>query len=155
MALPGLAWIGPAQAQSCAVGETPAAFNFTGGDQTVTVPAGTFTATVYLSGAQGGSGRSGAGTIGGSPNSPGGVGGLGGRVRGTVALTPGSVLTIGVGGQASQAVNPGGIGQGVDGIGGGGTDLRIGATRVAIAGGGGGGGNAGWSTSDVVAGGNG
>ena len=155
--LPGLGLAGAAQAQSCAVGETPAAFGFTGGEQTVTVPAGVYSATVYLSGAQGGAGRSGAGTIGGSPNSPGGTGGLGGRVRGTLAVTPGAALSIWVGGQASQAVNPGGIGQGVDGIGGGATDLRVGGNgignRVGIAGGGGGGGNAGWSTTTVIAGG--
>ncbi len=155
--LPGLGLAGAAQAQSCAVGETPAAFGFTGGEQTLTVPAGVQSLTVYLSGAQGGAGRSGAGTIGGSPNSPGGTGGLGGRVRGTLAVTPGATLSIWVGGQGSQAVNPGGVGQGVDGIGGGGTDLRLGGNgignRVAIAGGGGGGGNAGWSTANVIAGG--
>ena len=148
-----------AQAQSCAVGETPAAFGFTGVEQSITVPAGVFSLTAYLSGAQGGSGRSGAGSIGGSPNSPGGSGGLGGRVRGTLAVTPGATLSIWVGGQASQAVNPGGVGEGVDGIGGGATDLRIGGNgignRVAIAGGGGGGGNAGWSTANVIAGGSG
>ena len=146
-------------AQSCAVGETPAAFGFTGGEQTTTVPAGVHSITVYLSGAQGGAGRSGAGTIGGSPNSPGGTGGLGGRVRGTLAVTPGSTLSIWVGGQGSQAVNPGGVGQGIDGIGGGATDLRVGGNgignRVGIAGGGGGGGNAGWSTANVIAGGSG
>ncbi|RYZ73913.1 MAG: autotransporter outer membrane beta-barrel domain-containing protein [Lysobacteraceae bacterium] len=155
--LSGLVLSAPAMAQSCAVGETPAAFGFTGGGQSITVPAGVYSATVYLSGAQGGAGRSGAGTIGGSPNSPGGTGGLGGRVRGNVALTPGETLSIWVGGQGSQAINPGGVGQGADGIGGGATDLRIGGTgignRVAIAGGGGGGGNAGWSTSNVIAGG--
>jgi len=157
--LPGLCLAGAAQAQSCAVGETPLAFGFTGGEQTATVPAGVQSLTVYLSGAQGGAGRSGAGTIGGSPNSPGGIGGLGGRVRGTLTVTPGQALSIWVGGQASQAVNPGGIGQGVDGIGGGATDLRINGNgignRVAIAGGGGGGGNAGWSTTSVIAGGTG
>jgi uncharacterized protein YhjY with autotransporter beta-barrel domain len=139
------------------VGETPIAFGFTGGEQTTTVPAGVTSLTVYLSGAQGGAGRSGAGTIGGSPNSPGGAGGLGGRVRGTLAVTPGAALSVWVGGQGSQAVNPGGVGQGVDGIGGGATDLRVGGNgvgnRVAIAGGGGGGGNAGWSTANVIAGG--
>ncbi|RYG12985.1 MAG: hypothetical protein EON92_06830, partial [Burkholderiales bacterium] len=155
--VPGLMLSAPVFAQSCAVGETPAAFGFTGGEQTTTVPAGVSSVTVYLSGAQGGSGRSGAGTIGGSPNSPGGTGGLGGRVRGTLAVTPGALLSIWVGGQGSQAVNAGGIGQGVDGIGGGATDLRVGGNalgnRVGIAGGGGGGGNAGWSTSNVIAGG--
>jgi uncharacterized protein YhjY with autotransporter beta-barrel domain len=155
--LPGLLLAGGARAQSCGVGETPAAFTFTGGEQTLVVPAGVTSATVYLSGAQGGNGRSGAGTIGGSPNSPGGTGGLGGRVQGTLAVTPGAVLSIFVGGQGSQAVNGGGIGQGVDGIGGGATDLRVGgnslANRVAVAGGGGGGGNAGWSTASVIPGG--
>ncbi|ALN86626.1 autotransporter beta-domain protein [Lysobacter capsici] len=155
--LPGLGLAGAAQAQSCGVGEVPAAFGFTGGEQTTTVPAGVHSLTVYLSGAQGGAGRSGAGTIGGSPNSPGGAGGLGGRVRGTLAVTPGATLSIWVGGQGSQAVNPGGIGEGVDGIGGGATDLRVGGNgignRVGIAGGGGGGGNAGWSTANVIAGG--
>lgn len=146
-------------AQSCGIGETPVAFGFTGGEQTVVVPAGVQSATVYLSGGQGGAGRSGAGTIGGSPNSPGGTGGLGGRVRGTLAVTPGVTLSIWVGGQGSQAVNPGGVGQGTDGIGGGATDLRVGGNalvnRVAVAGGGGGGGNAGWSSTNVIAGGNG
>src|SRR5688500_14705963 len=81
LVLPGLAFVGSAYAQSCAVGETPVSFGFSGGDQTMLVPAGVHSATVYLSGAQGGAGRSGAGTIGGSANSPGGVGGLAGRVR--------------------------------------------------------------------------
>jgi len=157
--LSGLGFSSSALAQSCGVGETPAAYGYTGGEQTATVPAGVHSITVYLSGAQGGAGRSGAGSIGGSPNSPGGTGGLGGRVRGTLAVTPGSTLSIWVGGQGSQAVNPGGLGQGTDGIGGGATDLRIGGNavgnRVAIAGGGGGGGNAGWSTANVVAGGSG
>ena len=155
--LPGLLFSGQASAQSCGIGETPAAYGFTGGEQTAVVPAGVYSATVYLSGAQGGAGRSGAGTIGGSPNSPGGSGGLGGRVRGTLAVTPGTTLSIWVGGQGSQAVNAGGLGQGVDGIGGGATDIRVGGNgignRAGIAGGGGGGGNAGWSTANVIAGG--
>ena len=159
MAMGALVLATPVQAQTCSAGQTPAAFGFTGGEQTLTVPAGVGSMTVYLSGAQGGAGRSGAGTIGGSPNSPGGTGGLGGRVQGTLAVTPGATLSIWVGGQASQAVNPGGIGQGVDGIGGGATDIRLGGNgignRAAVAGGGGGGGNAGWSTANVIAGGNG
>ncbi|MFL6586734.1 MAG: autotransporter domain-containing protein [Luteimonas sp.] len=152
-------WSSQALAQSCAAGETPVVLGFTGGEQTLTVPAGVQSATVYLSGAQGGAGRSGAGSIGGSPNSPGGSGGFGGRVRGSLAVTPGTLLSVWVGGQGSQAVNPGGLGNGVDGIGGGATDLRVGGNglgnRVAVAGGGGGGGNAGWSTANVIAGGTG
>ncbi|MBH1964723.1 MAG: hypothetical protein I8H77_10335, partial [Comamonadaceae bacterium] len=145
------------QAQSCSPGEASVAFGFTGGAQSTPVPAGVTSMRVFLTGAQGGSGRSGAGTIGGSPNSPGGAGGLGGRVSGTAAVTPGATLFINVGGQGSQAVNAGGLGQGGFGTGGGATDLRVGGNavgnRVAIAGGGGGGGNAGWSTANVIAGG--
>jgi trimeric autotransporter adhesin len=148
-----------ANAQSCAPGETPVSFGFSGGEQSVTVPAGVFSARLHVSGAQGGPGRSGAGTIGGSPNSPGGTGGLGGRVSGTLVTVPGQILSVWVGGQGTQAVNPGGIGQGVDGIGGGASDVRVGGNaignRVVIAGGGGGGGNAGWSTNNVIPGGNG
>lgn len=148
---------GHANAQSCAVGEASVAFGFTGGEQHMTVPAGVTSLTVHLSGAQGGSGLGGAGTIAGSPDSPGGSGGLGGRIRGTLAVIPGAALSIFVGGQASQEVNPGGLGFGPDGIGGGATDLRVGGNsyinRVAIAGGGGGGGNAGWSSGHVVPGG--
>ncbi|HQD48678.1 hypothetical protein [Ottowia sp.] len=148
---------GLARAQSCAAGETSATFAFTGAEQTTTVPAGVQSMTVYLSGAQGGAGLSGAGTLAGSPTSPGGAGGLGARVSGSLAVTPGATLSIWVGGQGSQAVNPGGLGRGTAGIGGGATDIRIGGNaignRVAIAGGGGGGGNAGWHTSNVIAGG--
>jgi hypothetical protein len=143
----------PAFAQSCGAGETPVAFAFTGSQQTFTVPSGVTAVTLYLSGAQGGNGLSGAGTTG--PTSPGGTGGLGGRVRGTLATPPGTILSIGVGGRGSLAINPGGVGEGTNGIGGGATDARINSTRVAIAGGGGGGGNAGWSTGSVIKGGNG
>ena len=159
LAAVGVVFAVPAGAQSCASNETPVTLAFTGGEQTVTVPVGVNSARVFLSGAQGGSGRSGAGTVGGSPNSPGGVGGLGARVSGTLAVTPGAMLSVWVGGRASQAVNPGGVGQGTDGIGGGATDIRVGgnsiANRVAIAGGGGGGGNAGWSTANAIPGGSG
>lgn len=149
----GLAWVNPVAAQSCNPGEASHGFNYTGADQTLVVPAGVVSATVYLTGAQGAAGRSGAGTIGGSPNSPGGSGGLGSRVSGGLTVTPGSTLTIGVGGAGQTTVNAGGAGGGgAGGTGGGGTDLRIGATRIAIAAGGGGGGAAGWS-SVVIAGG--
>ncbi|MET4579987.1 beta strand repeat-containing protein [Ottowia thiooxydans] len=145
------------QAQSCSPGETPAAFGFTGVAQNLTVPAGVTSLRVFLNGAQGGNGRSGAGTIGGSPNSMGGVGGMGGRISGTLAVVPGTALVINVGGQGSQSLNAGGLGEGGFGTGGGGTDLRVGGNgvgnRVAIAGGGGGGGNAGWSTANAIAGG--
>jgi trimeric autotransporter adhesin len=148
-----------AHAQSCAPGETAVSFGFSGGEQSVTVPAGVFSARLHVSGAQGGNGLSGAGTIEGSPDSPGGTGGLGGRVSGTLATVPGQSLFVYVGGEGSQAINPGGLGQGSNGIGGGASDVRVGGNaienRVVIAGGGGGGGNAGWSFNTVVPGGNG
>ncbi len=132
-------------AQLCAAGEIPATFGFTGGEQTMTVPSGVYSLTVELNGAAGRDGRT--GINGGSP----GNGGRGGRVTGKLAVTPGAMLSIWVGGQNSQAVNPGGLGR--NGNGGGATDLRVGgnaiANRVAIAGGGGGGGNAGWSTLTI------
>lgn len=132
-------------AQLCAAGEIPATFGFTGGEQTMTVPSGVYSLTVELNGAAGRDGRT--GINGGSP----GNGGRGGRVTGKLAVTPGTMLSIWVGGQNSQAVNPGGLGR--NGNGGGATDLRVGgnaiANRVAIAGGGGGGGNAGWSTLTI------
>ncbi|WP_345293493.1 autotransporter domain-containing protein [Luteimonas vadosa] len=148
-----------AHAQSCAAGETAVPFAFTGGEQTVIVPSGVTSATIHLSGAQGGNGISGNGNAA-------GFGGRGGRVSGNLSVTPGAVLSVWVGGQGSQAVNPGGLGglnQGAGtaraGNGGGGTDLRVGgssiANRVAIAAGGGGGGNAGWggTNNGAVAGG--
>lgn len=150
---PSLGFHLDAHAQSCSAGETPAAFAFTGSQQSLAVPAGVRSARVFLSGAQGGDGVSGQGNSG-------GIGGLGARVEGAIALTPGATLYVGVGGRGSLTVNPGGSGRAPDGIGGGGTDLRIGGNsvgdRVAIAGGGGGGGNAGWGgTTLPVLGGNG
>lgn len=149
-----LCWSSEAIAQSCAPGETAQSYAFTGAQQTVTVPAGVSSATVYLSGAQGASGISSGANIGGS-------GGMGALVSGTLAVTPGEVLTIGVGGSGSTAINPGGLGgltqnnatRGATG--GGATDILRGVTRLAIAGGGGGGGNAGWGGSAPVAGGEG
>jgi len=164
LAISGIGAVGAANAQStCSVGETAVPFGFTGAEQTSVVPPGVTSLKVYLFGAQGGAGIAGAGFTG--PTSPGGAGGLGGAVAGTLAVTPGQTLSIWVGGQGSQAVNPGGLG-GVGasnstpaGTGGGATDIRVGgnaiANRVAIAGGGGGGGNAGWGNNAVEAGGDG
>ncbi|EJN02496.1 putative Ig domain-containing protein [Phyllobacterium sp. YR531] len=152
----GVGWSPSAFAQTCAPNETSRSFSFTGGSQSTVVPSGVSSITVHLIGAQGGDGKSGAGTIGGSPLSPGGAGGLGSRVSGRLSVSPGDVLSVGVGGRASLAVNPGGTsGSGDGGIGGGGTDLSLGGSRIAIAAGGGGGGNAGWSTANVIRGGDG
>lgn len=80
-------------------------FNYTGGMQQVTVPAGIYTLEVW--GAQGGAG-----------------GGLGGYSKGTVTLTSATTLYIGVGGQGGS--NYGGFNGGGSGREGGG-----GATHIA------------------------
>lgn len=80
-------------------------FNYTGGMQQVTVPAGVYTLEVW--GAQGGAG-----------------GGLGGYSKGTVTLTSATTLYIGVGGQGGS--NYGGFNGGGSGREGGG-----GATHIA------------------------
>jgi hypothetical protein len=150
----GIGWSTSALAQSCGPTEIANSFAFTGGQQTVTVPAHVYSATVHLNGAQGGAGKSGAGTVGGSPNSAGGAGGRGGRVSGSLNVLPGDVLSVGVGGQGSLAVNPGGASGSSDGgNGGGATNLLLNGSQAAIAAGGGGGGNAGWSFSITVPGG--
>ncbi|MCA1832239.1 MAG: glycine-rich protein [Actinomycetota bacterium] len=140
-------------------------FNYTGGVQTWTVPAGVKSATFTVIGAQGGVGC--ANTANGNPNDP---GGNGGETIVTMAVTPGQVLQIYVGGKGHDAIcgpndppahAPGGfnggavggagalIGKGsaYDGGGGGGaSDVRHApyglVTRDIVAGGGGGGG--GW-----------
>lgn len=151
-----LGWSASAFAQTCAPNETSVSFNFTGDSQSTVVPSGVSSLTIHLFGAQGGAGKGGAGSIGGSPFSPGGAGGLGSRVSGRLSVSPGDTLSVGVGGMASLAVNPGGTsGTSDGGNGGGGTDLSVGGSRVAIAAGGGGGGNGGWSTANVISGGNG
>ncbi|MEI6565626.1 MAG: glycine-rich protein, partial [Verrucomicrobiota bacterium] len=112
-------------------------FNYTGGMQTLVVPAGVTSIAIDAYGAQG--------------SNNGAVGGLGGRVQGTLAVTPGQTINIYVGGQGGYngggAPGAGGSWPGV--YGGGATDLRVGGTalanRVLVAGGGGGGGSTGAS----------
>ncbi|WP_298211959.1 leucine-rich repeat domain-containing protein [Acidovorax sp.] len=164
----GMLWLLPLaglHAQpACAPGETAANFSFTGAEQSFVVPSGVSTARFHLLGAQGGDGIGGGG--GNGTGGTGGTGGAGAAVSGTHAVTVGETLSIWVGGQGSQAVNPGGLG-GLNalpassraGNGGGATDVRRGgntqANRIAIAAGGGGGGNGGWGGTVTVAGGNG
>lgn len=117
-------------------------YSYTGTVQTYVVPAGTFSITVDAQGAGGGDGNVSRG-------------GYGGRVQCTLAVTPGDVLQIRVGGSgvdfttstaAAGGYNGGGAsGSGAYGGGGGGaSDIRIIGTglssRVIVAGGGGGGG---------------
>lgn len=110
-------------------------FNYTGAAQTWTVPSCVTTITVTVEGAQGG-----------GPN-----GGLGAVVTATLAVTPGQVLQINVGGQGGAPTagwNGGGAGQTASSVpdysfgGGGASDIRIApnglANRLIVAGGGGG-----------------
>lgn len=119
------------------------------GTATFTVPAGVTQLNVTAFGARGGNGAN-FGT------GDGAVGAAGARVTTTMAVTPGEVLDIVVGGRGADAVvsvggsggfNGGGNGattlSGVTeggGGGGGASDLRRGGTRLVVAGGGGGGG---------------
>lgn len=118
-------------------------FNYTGASQNYTVPTGVTSLTVDVMGARGG-------------NNSTYLGGLGGRVQGVIAVSPGQVLEINVGGFGLTSItatalggwNGGGnivhhTGSGIAGTGGGASDIRFSpfavADRVVIAGGGGGG----------------
>jgi Glycine rich protein len=147
----GLATAGVATAlfQSSAFAADTVTFNFTGAAQQFTVPARVTELTVDAFGAQGGQ------SAGDDPAS----GGLGGEAIATIAVSPGEVLVLMVGGRgaagaptpAAGGFNGGGAGGtavGTPGFGGGGgggaSDVRQGGTsladRVVVAGGGGGGG---------------
>jgi hypothetical protein len=105
-------------------------FAYTGAAQTWTVPAGVTAIAVDAYGAQGGDAN---------------YGGPGGRVRATLAVSPGDVLQVNVGGQGlknGSGFNGGGAAANEAYAGGGASDLRRGGTavsdRVLVAGGGGG-----------------
>jgi hypothetical protein len=134
-----------AQSESEEMSQT---FDYTGGMQTFTVPAGVTSLTIDARGARGGAG---------SENTSFNQGGSGGRVQGTLSVTPGQVLNIFVGergygtptffGEAyhGNSYNGGTAPGNFNGGGGGATDIRIGGTtltdRVLVAGGGGGAGS--------------
>lgn len=115
-------------------------YNYTGAVQTYTVPAGINSIQIETWGAQGGTSTGLDGIE--------GTGGLGGYAIGNLAVTPGQVLEIYVGGQGA-ATGPGGYNGGgmassqYGGEGGGASDVRVGAytlnDRVIVGGGGGGG----------------
>jgi hypothetical protein len=137
-------------------------FSYTGAAQTWTVPAGVTSIDVEANGAQGGrvdiSGYWSPCCL---------DGGLGGKVQSKLAVTPGQVLSIYVGGigftNGTGGYNGGGTtapvpGFGLGGAGGGGaTDVRIGGTaltnRVVVAGAGGGAGGDGGPTAGGIGGG--
>ena len=121
-------------------------FNYTGAVQNWTVPPCVTSITVTARGADGG----------------GANGGNGASVTGTLAVTPGQILQIRVGGSGTcptSGYNGGGIGRNANSVtngscgGGGATDLRIApyalATRVIVAAGGGG---MGGGTTDGIGG---
>lgn len=132
-------------------------FSFTGGSQSFTVPASITSITVVANGAQGGN-----------------SGGLGARIQGTVAVAPGDVWTIVVGGQGASpsgssgaaggfGAAPGGpggaggvgtLGTASGGAGGGGATgvSTATVTRAIVAAGGGGGSNGGASSTAGTAG---
>lgn len=120
-------------------------YNFTGGIQTFTVPCGVTSVFVQTWGAQGGAGATGGNSV------LGGSGGLGGYAEGFLAVAPGDVLNIFVGGQGATPTGGfnGGANGGSQNAGGGGgaSDVRRNGTaeanRVITAGGGGGGGRGG------------
>ena len=132
-------------------------FNFTGGEQVFVVPDGVTSISVRAVGGRGGT--SGGGT---QPNT-GASGGLGAVAAANLAVSPGQILFVNVGGNGAVVTGgfngggAGGNGDDHDGGGGGGaTDIRtisraggggtLSSRLVIAAGGGGGGGNSG-STS--------
>jgi hypothetical protein len=142
---------------SSAIAQTQS-FNFTGGIQTFTVPCGVTSVFIQTWGAQGGAGANGNSNAG---PTLGGSGGLGGYAEGWLAVTPGDVLNIFVGGQGATPTGGfnGGANGGSQNAGGGGgaTDVRVGGTaeanRVLTAGGGGGGGRGGCESTTAIPGG--
>ncbi len=119
-------------------------FQFTGGMQSYTVPVGVTQLEIEVWGAQGG-----ANWVNNTN--------FGGYTKGTLAVTPGEVLQIFVGGQPTTTAggyNGGGAGDGAGKGGGGGTDVRRAPyslnDRIVVAGGGGGAGY--WSNLHVVGG---
>ena len=119
-------------------------FDYTGAMQTYTVPAGVTSIQIEAWGAQGGGSEDCDGSF---PED----GGLGGYASGDLAVVPGSVLNVFVGGKPTiipgsgtvGGYNGGGASGQWAGAGGGASDIRIGGTglgdRILIAGGGGGG----------------
>ncbi len=150
LAATGLNAVPPTAAQTTEQGGT-VTFNYTGKPQTWTVPPDVTQALFSVAGAQGGATTNFYGTA---------KGGLGGSAEATLAVTPGAVYQINVGGHGGDSgegtivgaggLNGGaaggglfqGLGQGGGGGGGGASDVRSGsyslAERLLVAGGGGG-----------------
>ncbi|MEI6765362.1 MAG: glycine-rich protein [Bacteroidota bacterium] len=127
---------------SCGIVHGTQTFNYTGAQQSFTVPACITSVTLEAWGGQGG-----------DNNGSGYTGGRGGYAYGTLTVTPGQTLYVYVGGDGQDGSstsnvfmaggwNGGGTGVSTGGGGGGGSDVRVGGTaltdRVLVAGGGGG-----------------
>jgi hypothetical protein len=102
---------------------TSSTFNYTGANQTFTVPSNISSINVSLSGAGGG-----AATIWGQ------IGGAGGLVSGTLAVTPGQILTVLVGGLGGTGTS---TQDGIGGYNGGGTGYTSSTNGWYVGGGGG------------------
>jgi len=126
--LASLLWFASAQPASAST----TVFAYTGGEQTYTVPAGVHSIHVVAIGARGGRGEDRAGT-----GEFGGSGGLGDRLEADLAVEPGQLLFVEVGGNGGDGgalvKNPG-----VGGFNGGGKS----SSSVSFSGAGGGGGGA-------------
>ncbi len=139
-------------------GTVSQSFNYTGAVQTFTVPAGVTSITIDAYGAAGGTGAAGNSISGATL---GGAGGKGSKASGTLAVTPGQVLNIYVGGGGAiptGGYNGGGTGGNANSGGGGGaSDVRFPGTtagdRILVAAGGGGGGRGGCESTNVINGG--
>lgn len=104
-------------------------FNYTGAVQTWVVPAGVTSVNIQAWGAQGGNGANGSGASGG------GIGGLGAKASGTLAVTPGQILNIYVGGRgitsstirgrSQTGPTSGGLNGGTQNTGGGASDVSV------------------------------
>jgi subtilisin-like proprotein convertase family protein len=120
-------------------------FAFTGGEQQFVVPQGVFSVHIAAFGAEGGAASNNVAFCAGAPDLP----GLGGHAEGDLAVSPGDVLSVFVGGAGGAGDAPGFNGGGGScpdattcGSGGGASDVRAGgnglANRVIVAGAGGG-----------------
>jgi len=122
--------------------ETTSTFYYTGGEQTIAIPAGVSTVAVTAVGGKGASSRKIGGIV------PGGYGAV---VSGSISVTPRSTLYVWVGGNGRYATgygfNGGGWAYGeLSGPGGGASDVRTStslSSRLVVAAGGGGAGEAG------------
>ena len=119
-------------------------FNYTGSGQTFTIPATVTNITVTLTGGSGGNGGNDAGRSG-------GAGSTAGRVTGTLAVTPGEVLTLFIGGAGGNGSDGRGASGGWSGASGGaplggagGSGGNSGTKSFSSSGSGGGGGGATW-----------